>query len=57
LRRNDDTAAELLPLRLIMSVVLIAALGMMVMLAAGSLKIFFAEQSVDQQCHDLLASL
>jgi hypothetical protein len=40
-----------------MSVVLIAAIVLIVTLAAGSLQVFFAEQSVDQQCHDLLASL
>ena len=40
-----------------MSVVLIAAIMVLVMIAAGRLQVFFAEQSVDRQCHELLADL
>ncbi|MBN1861327.1 MAG: hypothetical protein JW840_07700 [Candidatus Thermoplasmatota archaeon] len=52
---ND--AVEILLTRLLMSIAVIAAIILLVVFASGNLKIFLAEQQVEQQCRLVISSL
>lgn len=53
----DNDAADQLPIRLMMSLAIIAAILVLVAAASSSLRTFFAEQQVESQCRLLEASL
>jgi hypothetical protein len=55
-QRNND-AVDQLPIRLMMSLAIIAAIVVLVVSASGTLRTFFAEQQVESQCRLLEASL
>ena len=55
-RRNND-ATDQLPIRLMMSLAIIAAIVVLIVSASGVLRTFLAEQQVESQCRLLEASL
>lgn len=57
MRQKDDAAAEMLPVRLVISVAMIAAVLLLLVGASGTLRIFLAEQQVERQCLLLESSL
>lgn len=57
MRQSNNAAVEMLPIRLIMSIAMIAAVIVLVVSAAGTLRVFLAEQQVEQQCLSLQSTL
>lgn len=57
MRQKDDTAAEMLPVRLMISIAMIAAVLLLLVGASGTLRIFLAEQQVERQCLLLQSTL
>lgn len=53
----DNDAVEQLPVRLMMSLAIIAAILILVAYSSGSLRTFLAEQQIESQCRLLEASL
>ncbi len=50
-------AVEMLPVRLMMSIAMIAAIVILIVVAAGNLRVFLAEHDVETACASLQASL
>ncbi len=53
----DNDAADQLPVRLLLSLVIVGAIIALVAGASGTLRIYLAEQQVESQCRALVASL
>jgi len=53
----DNDAVDQLPIRLMMSLAIIAVILVLVACASGALRTFLAEQQVESQCRQLEASL
>ena len=57
MRRVCNIAAEMLPVRLMVSIAMIAAIIVLLLSASSTLRTFLAEQEVEEQCRALQASL
>lgn len=57
MRQCNNAAVEMLPIRLMMSIAMIAAIIVLLVSVAGTLRVFLAEQQVEQQCLSLQATL
>lgn len=57
MRRLNTYAADMIPTRLILSIVIIAAILFIMVVASSNLRIILAEHQVEQQCHFLESSL
>ena len=54
---REDNAVDQLPIRLIMSLAITAAIVMLLIGASGTLRTYLAEQQVETVCHQLEATL
>jgi hypothetical protein len=50
LQQMNNEAVEMLPIRLIISLAIIAAIAVLIVVASGNLRTILAEQEVEQQC-------
>jgi hypothetical protein len=57
MRQIKTDAMEMIPIRLIISLAIIAAVAVMLVFASSSLRIFLAENQVEQECMKLESSL
>jgi type II secretory pathway pseudopilin PulG len=57
LQQMNNEAVEMLPIRLIISLAIIAAIAVLIVVASGNLRTILAEQEVEQQCRLLESSL
>jgi hypothetical protein len=57
MRQLNNAAVEMLPIRLIMSIAMIAAILLLIVSASGTLRVFLDEQQVEQQCLSLQSTL
>jgi hypothetical protein len=57
MRQMNSNAVEMIPVRLIISLAIIAAVAVLLMFASGSLRVFLAEHQVEQECRRLESSL
>jgi len=57
MRQRDDDAADQLPIRLMMSLAIVAAIVVLIAGASGAVRTFLAEQQVETQCRLIEASL
>lgn len=57
MKKRSIAAAEMLPVRLMMSLAIIAAIMILIGIAAGNLQVFLAEHDVETACRFLHASL
>lgn len=57
MRQQNDDAADMLPMRLIISLAIIAAIVVLLAGASETLRIYLAEQQVEQQCLFLRSGL
>jgi hypothetical protein len=57
MKSADTTAAETIPIRLLISVTVIAAISVLVGTGMGALRTSLAQHQVEQQCHDLVSTL
>lgn len=57
MRQKNNIAAEMLPIRLIISLAIIATIVVLVVGASGTLGIYLAEQQIEQQCLHLRSEL
>ena len=53
----DSSAAETIPIRLLISITVIAAIAVLIGTGMGLLRTSLAQRQVEQQCHDLVSSL
>lgn len=53
----DSLAAEMIPIRLLISIAIVAAIAVIVGVGMGMLRTSLAQHQVEKQCHDLLSSL
>lgn len=57
MRQKNTDAMEMIPLRLLISIAMIAAIVLMVVIASDSLRTFLAEHQVEMECRKLESSL
>lgn len=57
MRQMNTNAVEMIPVRLIISLAIIAAIAVLLVFASGSLRVFLAEHQVEQECRKLESSL
>jgi len=57
MRPVDSFAAEMIPIRLLISIAIVAAIAVPVWVGMGMLHTSLAQHQVEQQCHDLVSSL
>jgi len=57
MRQRDDDAADQLPIRLMMSLAIVAVIVVLIAGASGAMRTFLAEQQVETQCRLIEASL
>jgi type II secretory pathway pseudopilin PulG len=57
MRTIDSFAAEMIPIRLLVSIAIVAAVAVLVGIGMGMLRTNLAQQQVEQECSDLLSSL
>jgi len=57
MRSFDCSAAEMVPIRLLVSIAIIAAIAVLLGVGIGMLRTNLAQHQVEQQCHDLIAAL
>lgn len=57
MRSCDTFAAEMIPIRLLISIAIIAAIAVLVGVGVGMLRTNLAQHQVEQQCQDLLSAL
>ena len=53
----DSFAAEMIPIRLLISIVIVAAIAALVWVGIGMLRTNLAQHQVEQECRDLVSSL
>jgi hypothetical protein len=53
----DSSAAEMIPIRLLISITIITAIAVLIGTGMGVLRTSLAQRQVEQQCHDLISTL
>lgn len=57
MRTLDNNAADVIPIRLIISVVIIAVIMFLIMLASDNVRISLAEHQIEEECRQLQSTL
>jgi len=57
MRKSDEFASEMIPIRLLISIVVISAIAVMVTIGYNNLNVIFAENSIENECRSLESDL